>query len=415
LGPGVRYEHLTQNENKEKLRNPDNVVGKFGVGLKDALATFDRNGVRISIRSSHGDITTGKTAKHGFEDITTLHALIEPASDTSMGGTDVVVDGISDQDVDAAKSLFLRYSGDRMIESTPAGDILERTTAGARIYVNGLRVAEEENFLFSYNITATTKRLRGALNRERSNVGRVAYTDRVKAILLGAESPEATETLARDLEAYQSGRWHDETQWLDVAVHACQVLNARSKVIFLNAEELAFAGDFVSRAQGDGYRIVIVPDTVRRKLRNAVDITGEPIRDLTQYREEWEGSFQFTFVDVADLTLAERAIFDRTKDILALRGGKPRNVRTIVISETMRLVTAGFQEAVGVWEPLEGRIVVKRSQLGSLKAYAGTLLHEVAHAISGARDVSSEFEDALTSELGSVASRPPANAPRESR
>jgi len=29
-----------------------------------------------------------------------------------------------------------------------------RTRAKARIYVNGLRVAKEDNFLFSYNITS---------------------------------------------------------------------------------------------------------------------------------------------------------------------------------------------------------------------------------------------------------------------
>src|ERR1700733_3030020 len=50
-GRGLRYEHLTQNENQEKLAHPDQVVGKFGVGLKDALATFDRHRVTVVIRS----------------------------------------------------------------------------------------------------------------------------------------------------------------------------------------------------------------------------------------------------------------------------------------------------------------------------------------------------------------------------
>jgi len=45
-----------------------------------------------------------------------------------------------------------------------------------RVYVRGLLVAEEPNFLFSYNITDLTTPLRRALNRERSNVGRTAYT-----------------------------------------------------------------------------------------------------------------------------------------------------------------------------------------------------------------------------------------------
>jgi len=39
-GRGLKYEHLTQNENNEKIKNPHKVIGKFGVGLKDALATF---------------------------------------------------------------------------------------------------------------------------------------------------------------------------------------------------------------------------------------------------------------------------------------------------------------------------------------------------------------------------------------
>ena len=60
FGRGLRYEHLTQNENREKLANPEKVVGKFGVGLKDALATFDRRGVGVRIRSRFGDITTAK-------------------------------------------------------------------------------------------------------------------------------------------------------------------------------------------------------------------------------------------------------------------------------------------------------------------------------------------------------------------
>jgi DNA gyrase/topoisomerase IV subunit B len=60
FGRGLRYEHLTQKEVEEKLKNP-NVIGKFGIGLKDALATFDRKGVKVFVKSRHGDITLGKS------------------------------------------------------------------------------------------------------------------------------------------------------------------------------------------------------------------------------------------------------------------------------------------------------------------------------------------------------------------
>jgi len=58
-GRGVQYEHLTQNENAEKRRHP-HVIGQFGMGLKDALAVFDRRGVGVVVRSAHADITTGR-------------------------------------------------------------------------------------------------------------------------------------------------------------------------------------------------------------------------------------------------------------------------------------------------------------------------------------------------------------------
>jgi hypothetical protein len=60
---------------------------------------------------------------------------------------------------------------------------------------------------------------------------------------------------------------------------------------------------------------------------------------------------------------------------------------------------------VGVWEPVEGWIIVKRSQLQSLVDFAGTVLHELSHALSGAPDMSLEFEQKLTEELGGVVAR----------
>lgn len=37
FGRGLRHDHFTQNESQEKLAAAGRVIGKFGVGLKDAL------------------------------------------------------------------------------------------------------------------------------------------------------------------------------------------------------------------------------------------------------------------------------------------------------------------------------------------------------------------------------------------
>lgn len=55
-------------------------------------------------------------------------------------------------------------------------------------------------------------------------------------------------------------------------------------------------------------------------------------------------------------------------------------------------------------DPSDRPIVIKRDQLGSLKSFAGTVLHELADPVSAAPDVSIEFKQALTDELGSVTS-----------
>ena len=239
-GRGVRYEHLTQNENAEKRRNP-HVIGQFGMGLKDALAVFDRRGVDVVIRSPHADITTGRRPKDGFPDVVTLHALVSPPSDPVRPGTDIVLTGVKDADIEAAKGFFLRYSGERLLESTQYGQVLAcfDQHRPARVYVKGLFVAEEPNFLFSYNITKLSAQLRRALNRERSNVGRSAYSDRVKAILTACTSTEVAGPLADGLNAYTTGRLHDELAWRDVALHACRVLQTNEKVVFVTAWQMA--------------------------------------------------------------------------------------------------------------------------------------------------------------------------------
>lgn len=404
FGRGLRYEHLTQNESEEKLKYPGMVIGKFGVGLKDALATADRNGVSINIRSRHGDVSIHKMEKHGFSDITTLHAEIGPPTDPAIVGTDFILSGVSAGDITQAKRFFLRYTGDVVLEETRYGTVLGRNGANARIYVNGLCVAEEENFLFSYNITVVTSNLLKALNRERTNVGRSAYTDRVKAILLECTSSNVVKALAEDLRQAQTGAVHDELQWQDVSLHACRILNASEKVVFVTSAQLLAGGSHTWHAQADGYSVVVVPDTVAAKLPTVRDIVGDPVCDLTGYVEQWNDSFEFKLVSRDELNSGERKVFNLTGRILDMVGRHhSQRVKEIVISETMRLNSRGDSEVVGLWQSAERRIIIHRNQLRTVKEYASTLLHEVAHASTGADDVSECFEQGLTEILGVAA------------
>lgn len=407
FGRGLRHVNLTQDESPEK-QGDDRVIGQFGMGLKDALALFDRVGVNVEIRSRYGDICLGRRAKSEFGDVVTLHALVTEPSDPNMVGTDVSVQGVTIAQIEAAKSMFLAYRDAEVLEQTPVGQVITRSTGEpAMIFVRGLLVATEENFLFSYNITNLTTALKRALNRERSNDGRTAYSDRVKRILLDCVSESVAGPLARDLSGFASGDLHDELAWMDVAVQATRIMQASEKVLFVSSADYEFSGIEIDHARADGYEIIQVPEKIADRLVDMTDLAGKPMVNVGQYSLEWNDSFQYKFVNPEDLTEDEQAVLRIADDILELVGvPKPGvgQIKQLKISETMRIGQVGF-DADGVWDAQAGTIVVARHQLSSTTAFAGTLLHEICHARSGYSDLSVAFESELSDALGEVATR----------
>lgn len=404
-GRGLRYEHLTQNENEEKLKNA-NVIGKFGIGLKDALATLHRKNISVLIKSKYGDITLGQTTKQDFDDIITLHAYISDPSSPDLIGTDFILKGITKNEIDKAKKLFHKFVGEPIIETTPYGDILEKKESKAVIYINGVKVAEEDIFLFSYNITSLNAAIRKALNRERTNVGRSAYTDRVKSILLSSKKNDVSRLLIQDLNNFAKGSMHDELKWLDVQDHAVRIMNATNdKVVFVTTDELMEAKDMIDEARDNGYIIVTVPENLKSKIQGSRDISGNKIRDLGYFAQERQDNFKFKFVDPMKLSIKEKQVYDSGNKLINLLGGFPKNVKEIRISETMVKDPLSFSDALGLYDEQNGRIIIKREQLEKTHDYLGTLLHELAHAISGASDVSRTFELELTRLLGLVSEK----------
>jgi hypothetical protein len=316
----------------------------------------------------------------------------------------VVLRGASASDIADAKNFFLKFSDEPVLDETPYGQILKRNPGrNARIYITGMLVAEEENFAFSFNITSLTAAMRKALNRERTNVGRSAYSERVKQMLLASKSPVVADTLVEDLMRIETGTNRDEVKWIDVAVHASQTLSASREVVFVTATELISHKDAIDHAQADGLRIVTVPDNIKASLQGTSDIQGNPVRDLSVYQSEREQSFKFSFVTFEMLTQPERRVFDQWRTIADIVGGLPSKVREVKVSETMRPDFLTANEAVGLWDPASSSIVIKRTQLNTLSTFAGTLLHEIAHASSGYGDVTRNFEGELTRMLGILA------------
>lgn len=404
FGRGIKYSHLTQNENQEKISNTS-VIGKFGIGLKDALATFNRRGAIVTAKSKYGQISIEKSAKRGFQDITTLHAIIEDPIDVDFVGTEFVLKRVTDKDVRAAKKLFLKFSGEEVIETTNHGQVVKRNGKHGNIYINGVKVSKEQNFLFSYNITKLTAPIKKALNRERSNVGRSAYTDSVKKILLSSEEKKVAEILAKDLTKIDRGTEHDELTWIDVQKHSVKILNQKGKYLFITSSEAMQHPDMIDQARRSGHKIITIPENLKAKIQGASDLSGNPIIDIGQFIENYNDSFEYSFVDPDKLNNKEKAVYQLTSKIVGMFGQMPKKVKKIRISSTMRKDFSDEAEIFGCWDQKTRSIVLSRKTLRSLTAYSGTLIHELIHAETGYDDVTRAFENSLTNKIGELSSQ----------
>ena len=103
-GRGIKIKNFIQNENEEKLANK-NLIGLFGIGLKDAIATFFRKNHQVLIISKYIKVSDLQmTSKEGTDE-KTLHLYWEK-TEKDFIGTEIIINNIKEEDFEAAKNSF---------------------------------------------------------------------------------------------------------------------------------------------------------------------------------------------------------------------------------------------------------------------------------------------------------------------
>lgn len=332
--------------------------------------------------------------KVGF-DIQTLHVSFEESRDVNMIGTDFIITGISDSAIDRAKAMFLCFNTNaKLLETTRYGQVYSCNNITPIIYINGVQVATEDKFLFSYNITNINEQIKKALNRERTNVGRTAYSETVKNILRQCKNDAVLLPLADDLKNTMSGTNKDESGWVDIATYAAKTLNKSKKVVFMTPRQRDdLTNQQVEILEESEKTLIMVTDNVYSKIRGTVN-TFE-----TVYKE-YSDTFTYMFVDYNSLSQSEKQVFDLKDQIISfLKRHNYKSGAQVKISETIRVDVAGG-ETRGICEYAQNTIVIKRSVLKSESTFLGVLIHEFAHYQHQNPDNSRAFEDDLTEMLG---------------
>lgn len=103
------------------------------------------------------------------------------------------------------------------------------------------------------------------------------------------------------------------------------------------------------------------------------------------------------------LTSKEQDVWTMTDAILSSIGGLPEAVSAIRLVEVIQYI-GRTEFMAGCYYPTSKEIFISRVTLNKSEDFIGVLLHEIAHAITGAKDNTHEFELGLTKLLGRIGS-----------
>ena len=401
FGRGIKPEHLIQSASKEKTES-SKVIGKFGVGLKDAIATLYKNGCDVVIESKWGRVSVEMMGKADFEEIQTLHAVIEEPLLSGMVGSVILVKNINASDVDEAKENFVKYNGAVLVESTGLGCVYLAGNSGnksrkkdvpdAIIYVNGMKISSEPNFKFSYDVTNLNGKISSALNRERMNVGRSAYKDRVVGILLECTNKKMINEMVGE---YMRGKMYDEYEYKEVQEFLVRH-DVIQNVIYLTQADLERNPERLDLINKSGKIVKIVSSEMMNKLSTMKNADGKSIMTINKFMTE-SNEAKYKAIDIGKLSGEELETFGMIDRILKMCGFE--RILPVVISEK---ITLGDMVCDGLCANSE--IVISRYLLRkeNFKGFCGTLVHEFVHLYKGHRDVSREFECDLTNMIGNL-------------
>ncbi len=384
FGRGISIENLTQNESNEKMSS-NIVIGRFGVGLKDAIATFHRNQKNIKIFVKDLEISFKESPKQNFEDIITLHAVVKKTK-SNIIGTKFLIENISDEQFLLAKSLFLQLNNPTVIQETKYGMIINDEKTTKSIYINGLKLSEEVNFAYSYNITKIDAKIKKSLNRERKNLGRSVYSKQIEKILMSSNIDDLK--LLKDSYLIDEEKY-DEYSWSEVKL---MLLNSFDNIAIVTTDMIINNPDQIERMRSEGKMIKSVSSNTYLKVSSS-ELSFDTFDSLN---DEYESSFTYDFVKIIDLNKQQKKNLEYAINIAELIGYKATfKSFDLKISKITQNDYDFNTVKFGHCDHQNKEIILNTKALKDKYESAMVLVHELTHAKTSCQDATRNFEQHL--------------------
>lgn len=317
FGSGLKIENFIMMGSNKATKN--NVIGKFGVGLKDALGVLNNNGIEVQIMTAKYIFEFHMKEKSEKTKIKTLHVYVYENSEKDFKGTEFYLKKCKKEYINQAKNEFLMYKDHefKVIERTQNGDILQKENINADIYINGMKISEDKNLIFSYNIKNISSKLKKGINRERKYVSRDAYREDIKRIIEKSRETYVLDAFEEQLKRTYGDNSYSEIKWNTVLVKTCNYIIKKYRYKYKNIRFIAIEDiqnnrelyDLLCRSKD----IKII--NISQKIKKDID---ENRKDIVEDNLFIENSIiiEEELLNKEELSESQRSILEESIDIL---------------------------------------------------------------------------------------------------
>lgn len=188
-------------------------------------------------------------------------------------GTEIILDKCGDSFIEEAKAHFLIYRENnyKVLDRTKYGDVLLENSKGQNgtIYLNGIKIAYENTFLYSYNIKIEEDTLKKGISRERCNLSREIYKDSLKRIINDIKSEEVLNGYYNKIIKTRDGSLSGELVYKDTQLRTIEyrLKNKYNLVIFPSERKVNLVSLYTELSLKEGITVISLLNKYYNKLK----------------------------------------------------------------------------------------------------------------------------------------------------
>jgi len=384
FGPGIEPRHLALGISEKS----DTAKGKYGEGLKLALMVLAREGRYAEIWSGGRKIAPAIEHDGGFgTDVLVLHVEdLPPRMQATHQGTSIKFE-CTQEELSVGKGYFIEFRRKaREFRWLERGKISQ---PGGDIYINGTKVGELSNAMFSYHLEISKNHNIG--NRDREVINMNIVMPRIQQLIGLTSSTEVMKTCLKMIT--NPARCWETTHGPGYAELSAGSAKVWRKVFWQVYGKDAVISSYSARADNSarhlGYQTLEgISYEWTSFLRHQCGIKSA--QDVVS----GAGKGSCKRVALKDLEDQERANLELAKALTSKHYAEPEEIR--IVDNLSKMVGEGSRVVVnGLWDRSKQMIFLDRRILTNRGKTLHTLLHEVVHQKTGYEDLTEEFEMAL--------------------